>query len=477
MRKRPFLLFLTLLLTTLSPAKQRELHILAVNDMHAAVNAMPALAYVADSLRSLYPSLLVLSAGDNRTGNPVNDMYMPSGYPMVALMNQIGFDASAVGNHEFDVNSLAPLCQLSTFPYLCANMTAEDSTGILVSPYKQFDIDGMKIAVVGAIQITPERGTPDAHPHCMRGVTFESPFDAVPRYEWLSKQSDATILLSHVGYPDEILLAEQCPWLDLIIGGHTHRQLSEEEPLHNGVLLTQNRNGLSQATHITLTIDSGHVVGKKADYIMIGSRKKKNQVVEAMVRTFNENPDFKRVLARAETPFELRNEVGSMVCDALMSETGADIALINYRGIRVRRLPAGGITVNDALEIDPFGNNAVLTTMTGAELERFLLDYSRMNVYQFPHLSGMSADLLVDKNDLSNILKVKLLGPDGKPFNKKKTYRIVTNTYVIAKGGKYAPKAEEVLEKTTSDMVMSYLQKQKTVSYQSKGHLHYIPTK
>ena len=476
--KRLILTLLTLLLTTVLPAQRREVHILAVNDMHAAVDAMPKLAYVADSLRAPYPSLLVLSAGDNRTGNPVNDMYMPSGYPMVALMNQIGFDASAVGNHEFDVNSLAPLCPLSTFPYLCANMTAEDSTGIRVSPYKQFDIDGMKVAVIGAVQITPEKGTPDAHPHCLRGLHFESPFDVVPRYEWLSSKCDATILLSHVGYPDEIRLAEQCPWLDLIIGGHTHRQLSEKEPLHNGVLLTQNRNGLSQATHITLTVDSGHVVGKTAEYVMVSSLKKTNQVANAMVKVFYDNPDFKRVLARAETPFELRNEVGSMVCDAMISETGADVAIVNYRGVRVRRLPVGDITVSDVLEIDPFGNNAVLTTMTGAALERFLLDYSHMNVYQFPHLSGMSANLLVDKNDMSDILKVTLLGPDGKPFKKKKTYRVVTNTYVTAaKGGKHTPKAEVVLEKTTSDMVMSYLQKQKTVSYQGKGHLRYIPTK
>ena len=474
-RKIVFTLFI-LALTTVVPAQQREVHILAVCDAHGAIDPMPKLADIADSLRSLYPSLLILSAGDNRTGNPINDMYQPSGYPMVALMNQIGFHASALGNHEFDVNSLAALCPLSTFPYLCANMTADDSTGIRAIPYKLFDVDGLKVGIVGITQYGVNKA-PDAHPNCLRGLHFESPFDVVPRYEWLSRQCDATILLSHAGYQEDIQLAEQCPWLDLIVGGHTHRQLSEEEPLHNGVLITQNRNMLSQATHITLIVDSGRVVGKTAEYLMVGSHKQKNKVVDAMVNMFNANPYFKQVLAKAETPFEMRNEIGTMVCDALMSETGADIALMNYRGIRIRSMKAGDITVNDALEIDPFGNNAVLTTMTGADLERFLLDYSRMNVYQFPHLGGMSANLLVDKNDPSDILKVTLLGPDGKPFNKKKTYRIVTNTYVIAKGGKYAPKAEEVLEKTTSDMVMNYLQKQKTVSYQGKGRLHYIQTK
>lgn len=476
MRNKPFLTLLLLLLTTLSWAERREVHILAVNDMHASVDAMPKLAAIADSLRALYPSLLILSAGDNRTGDPVSDMYKPSGYPMVALMNQIGFDASAIGNHEFDVNSLPALCPLSTFPYLCANITADDSTGIRALPYKLFDVDGVKLAVIGVVQIGAN-GMPDAHPNCLRGMRFESPLEAVRRYEWLHDKCDATILLSHAGYQDDIKIAGECPWLDLIVGGHTHRQLSENEPLHNGVLITQNRNLLSQCTHIILTVDSGRVVSKQTDYMNVRSRKQQNAVVAAMVRNYNSNPYFKQVLTQAETPFQTRNEIGTMVCDALCSETGADIAIMNYRGIRVRSHKAGNITVGDALEIDPFGNNAVLASMTGAELERFIVDYGRMNVYHFPHLSGMSADLLVDKDDPSNILKVTLRGADGKPLNKKKTYVVVTNTYVTAKGGKYAPTDTQVLERTTSDIVMAYLQKQKTVSYQGKGSLHYIRTK
>ena len=475
MLKRLILTLLTLLLTTVLPAQRREVHILAVNDIHSAMEAMPKLAYIADSLRTLYPDLLVLSAGDNRTGNPINDSYEIPGYPMVALMNQIGFNASAVGNHEFDANSLAPLCPLSTFPYLCANMTAAKSTNIRTQPYKLFDVDGVKVGIIGAVQITPSKGTPDAHPDFLRGIQFESPFDVIPRYKWLSNECDVTILLSHVGYTDDIKLAEQCPWLDLIVGGHSHRQLSEEEPLHNGVLITHNRNTLSQATHITLVVDSGRLVSKSADYVMVSSLKQKNKLVEAMVKTFNENPYFKRVLAHAETPFQMRNEVGTMVCDAMMSETGADVAIMNYRGVRVRRLPAGDITVHDALEIDPFGNNAVMMTMKGDMLEKFIIEYGNMNVYHFPHLGGMSAKIRVDQDDPSQILGVTLQSADGKRFDKNKTYRIVTNTYVIATAKKYVPAELEVLEKTTSDMIMTYLQKQKTVDYLGKGRLHYLP--
>jgi 2',3'-cyclic-nucleotide 2'-phosphodiesterase (5'-nucleotidase family) len=204
--KVTFALLLFLVVTITGSAKPREVHILAVNDVHAAIDQMPLLAGVVDSLRSLYPSLLVFSAGDNRTGNPINDLYQPSGYPMVALMNQIGFNASALGNHEFDNFSLPEVCRLSAFRYICANIQADDTTGVSTVPYQLFDAEGLRIGVVGAIQINKD-GIPDAHPDVLQGLHFESPFTAVPRYEWLRRQCDAVILLSHVGYQDEVRLA------------------------------------------------------------------------------------------------------------------------------------------------------------------------------------------------------------------------------------------------------------------------------
>ena len=77
-------------------AQRREVHILSVNDMHATIDVFPQLAALIDSLRTADPSLLVFSAGDNRTGNPLNDKYEIPAYPMVALMNQGGFNASTL---------------------------------------------------------------------------------------------------------------------------------------------------------------------------------------------------------------------------------------------------------------------------------------------------------------------------------------------------------------------------------------------
>ena len=104
-----------------------------------------------------------------------------------------------------------------------------------------------------------------------------------------------------------------------------------------------------------------------------------------------------------------------------------------------------------------------MMTMKGDMLEKSIIEYGNMNVYHFPHLGGMSAKIRVDQDDPSQILGVTLQSADGKRFDKNKTYRIVTNTYVIATAKKYVPAELEVLEKTTSDMIMTYLQKQKTL--------------
>ena len=98
--------------------------------MHAQLDVFPQLAALIDSLRAEDPSLLVFSAGDNRTGNPVNDKYRIPAYPMVALMNLTGFNGSALGNHEFDVHSLSRLIGLSSFRYICANIFPDDTTNI-----------------------------------------------------------------------------------------------------------------------------------------------------------------------------------------------------------------------------------------------------------------------------------------------------------------------------------------------------------
>lgn len=465
--RRSALLILTLFSAVAVLAQKREVHILSTNDMHANIEAMPQLAAIADSLRSLYPSLLVLSAGDNRTGNPLCDMHPISGYPMVALMNQIGFNASTLGNHEFDAGSLPGLIGLSNFRYICANVYPDPSSGISCVPYQVFDVEGTKVGIIGAIELNPLRGIPDTHPNNLHGLSFRDPIEVVGEYEWLSRECHVTLLLSHVGYDGDVEIAKRYPWLDLIVGGHSHKQLRGNEVV-NGVAITQNRNKLQNVTHTTLTLDSGKVTGRAVEYINVRRYSKKNELVEAMVRHFSNNPAFQRVLAQAATPFESDQEMAIMVCDAYKEKENADIGIENHGGVRIEKLPAGDITVLNILEMEPFNNGAVELTLTGNELYQLLQSYCRGSIWHFPYLSGVVCELTPDPSDKRKLKSFRMLKPNGQKFDMKRTYRVVTNSYVASTSKTLRPEQKRELDWMTSDIIMDYLQKKGSVDYQGR---------
>ena len=471
MKKKFAILWLALSLALTISAEKREIHILSVNDMHAQIGVFPQLAALIDSLRAEDPSLLVFSAGDNRTGNPLNDKYEIPGYPMVALMNQVGFNGSTLGNHEFDVHSLQRLIGLSNFRYICANVFSTDSAGIRTVPYQVFDVAGLKVGVIGVIQLGAQ-GIPGTHPDNLKGIWFTPAMTEISKYEWLSKQCDVTILLSHLGYPDDQEMAKIFPWFDLIIGGHTHTQLKGDEVV-NGVLITQNKNKFNRVTYTTITLEDGKIIDRKAKYIDIKKYAKKNPLVEAMVNHFSDDPKFKRVLATAETPFEAREELGCMMCDAFMSETGADIAVENPGGVRLDSHPAGDITVRDVLEMDPFNNNAVILNLTGEEILRMLTSYCNNILVSFPYVGGMKCELTLDKVNPSRIKSVQLLTPNGKKLDMKRKYRVATNNYITATS-KIPEGAATTLNVQTTDLIMQYLEKQKWIDYQGMRRLEII---
>lgn len=447
-------------------ALRHEVHILSANDMHAAIEAFPQLADVADSLRTLYPGLLVFAAGDNRTGDPLNDMYEIPAYPMVALMNQVGFNATTLGNHEFDStpSGLARLITLSNFSYLCANAFPADSLGIHLRPCQVFDVEGLRVGVVGAVQLGTH-GIPDTHPDNCRGISFKSVNETVAQYEWLRKQCDIVILLSHNGYEADVATSALFPWIDLIIGGHTHTQLDGGE-MHNGILITQNVNRLKKVTHITLVLDGGKVVEKRAENIDVRAWKGQNKVVADMVRFFSDAPAFSRVLTQAAQPFTSYEELGCMMCDAFAAETGADVAIENLGGVRYGELPAGPITVSDVLRLDPFGNEAVVMELTGQELRDMLISCCDNDAFKFPYVSGLCCQVVKDRKDSLSIKKLVLTTPDGGKFNLKRKYRVATNSYVASICDSPRSDQGHAINHKTADLIIAYLEKQQAVNYQ-----------
>ena len=446
---------------------KKEVHILSANDMHAAIECFPRLCFVADSLRALYPDLLILSAGDNRSGDPINDMYEIPAYPMVSLMNIVGFQASTLGNHEFDSGQegLAKLIGMSNFPYLCANIQPAAKTGIHVRPWQMFDVGGVRLAIIGVTALGP-MGKPESHPANMTDLEFTDPLQTVQQYKYLRNQSDVVLLLSHMGYEDDVKLSAELPWVDLIVGGHSHTQLKGGE-IHNGLLITQNVNRLARVTHITLTVENGKVTGKRAENIAIKGVKRENKVVAKLADYFTNNPAFDEILAVNDKPLSTYEELGCLMTDAYLKAANADISLQNYGGVRYDTLSVRGISVKDVLQLDPFQNSLVEMTVTGNEFIDILKMCFVNDQARFPLISGATAEYVLDA-DKKQVKKVVLYGPDGKKLNLKKTYRVVTNNYVQAITPTNRKDEGHSLGIGTAQAIMDLLKAQGHIDYQGK---------
>lgn len=442
-----------------APIGEVEVNILSVNDMHSSIDQFPKFVSMVDSLRAIYPDLLVFSAGDNRTGNPINDQYDPVNYPMIALMNEAGFDLCALGNHEWDANidCLQNDIKRANFPFICANVLVPDTVNLDVESFVIIENQGIKLAVVGMIE-TRHDSIPGTHPVNLTKVSFKNAKDLLPDYQYLKNQSNAVLLLSHCGLEGDMELAEANPWLDAIIGGHSHT-LIEHPSETNGVLITQSGSHLRYATLLKLKFKDGRLVGKSAKVLNVNCVRTEKAEVRKMLDEFNDAPALKEAIAMALTKFENPEEIGCMMTDAIREISGADFAFQNTGGVRVNYLKKGPITVKDVYSMDPFNNEVVVYQMTGSQLKHFILDSYRINGGYPSYVSGMTYTV-------GNNGKSVWIDLEGSTFSTKKSYKVAFNSYMASTVDVRSEDEGSSTFMTSEEMLIAFLKKHKSVDYQ-----------
>ncbi len=438
-------------------ATEAEIVILSVNDMHSNIDLFPKFATLVDSLRAIYPDMLLFSAGDNRTGNPVNDQYNPVNYPMITLMNTVGFDLSAVGNHEWDGNivNLQYDIERADFPFICANVFIPKDVDLDILPMQHFEQQGVKIGVVGLIEVR-HGDIPGAHPDNLKQVSFKRPEVVLPDYKYLRNENDVVLLLSHCGFEDDVELAQANPWLDAIIGGHSHT-LVDHPSETNGVVITQSGSHLKYATLLKIKVKDHKVVGKETVVLNVNARREEKPEVKAMLDEFNDAPALNEALAVATTKFENPEELGSMLCDALCEISGADFAFQNTGGIRVTHLKKGPITVKDVYSIDPFNNEVVVYQMTGEQVKKFILNNYRKNGGYPSYVSGMTYKVSDDGRNV---------WVNGDGFSTNKVYKVAFNSFIASTVNIESVDEGESMFMTSEEMLIEFLKRHKTVDYQ-----------
>jgi 2',3'-cyclic-nucleotide 2'-phosphodiesterase/3'-nucleotidase len=253
------------------------------------------IATLIKGVRAEQANVLLLDSGDTIQGTPLasyfalKDTDKPN--PMVLAMNELGYDAAAVGNHEFNfgLDVLGKVKREAHFPILAANIRQKyDSGPQHFEPYIIKEVAGVRVAIVGFVTpAIPQFELPANYD----GYEFENIVDAARRViPEVRKQADIVVVLAHSGLgPDPATgagglaydlpnenavqaLAEQVPGMDVILFGHTHLEVPER--FVNGVLLVQAKNSGASLARVDLDITRGadahwHVTSKHSTVIPV----------------------------------------------------------------------------------------------------------------------------------------------------------------------------------------------------------------
>ncbi|EBM1284855.1 bifunctional UDP-sugar hydrolase/5'-nucleotidase [Salmonella enterica] len=431
-------------------------------------------------------SVLLLSGGDINTGVPESDLQ--DAEPDFRGMNLIGYDAMAVGNHEFD-NPLTVLRQQekwAKFPFLSANIYQKSTGERLFKPWAIFTRQDIKIAVIG---LTTDDTAKIGNPEYFTDIEFRKPAEeakVVIQELNMNEKPDVIIATTHMGHydngdhgsnaPGDVEMARSLPAgsLAMIVGGHSQDPVcmaSENKKQVNYVPGTPCAPDKQNGIWIVQAHEWGKYVGradfefrngemKMVNYQLIPVNLKKkvtwdNGKSERVLYTpeIAENPQMLSLL----TPFQnkgkaqlevkigsvngllegdrskvrfVQTNMGRVILAAQIARTGADFGVMSGGGIR-DSIEAGDITYKSVLKVQPFGNIMVYADMSGKEVVDYLTAVAQMKPDSgaYPQFANVS---FVAKEGKLTDLKIK-----GEPVDPAKTYRMATLSFNATGGDGY----------------------------------------
>lgn len=459
-----FWLSSAILFAAVAVQSQTTLTLLHTNDLHAHVEptairgkfygGYARQATLIKRLRASEPNTLLLNGGDTFQGTLYFNVY--EGMADLAFMNAAGYDAMAVGNHEFDKGpaALTKFAKWAAFPLLSANLdlTLEPELDQVVSPYVIKEVNGIKVGIIGATTVDLlSISSPGPN---VKMLDLEKELQSIVD-ELTRKRIYHVILVSHCGYEEEKVLASRIRGLDVIVGGHSHSMLGKvdrEGFISRGDYPTVVKNPTGSDCLVVQAWEWGKVLGKirvkfnkigrvsgyeGAEPIVIDDSIPEDQAVKSMLLAL-EAPilELKTKVVGSAAARLSRNDLGGIIADAMLAGTaqqGSQIAFMNPGGVR-SDLEPGDITYGAAISVQPFGNTMVVLDLTGKEitdtLEQMIM---RNNGEGSPMHASKGFEYKIDRSAPAGS-KITNASLNGIPIVPTQTYRIVTNNF-MANGG------------------------------------------
>ncbi len=431
---------------------ETELSIFFINDSHSQIDNFSRIKSIIESTEA-ESNVIVVSSGDIFSGNPLVDFYPEKGYPVIDLMNRVGFDLATLGNHEFDYGQevLQDRMEQADFQFICANMTSSSPLLEQTPAHVTLNEGDLKIIFTGVIETKGKPGEiiPSTHPGKLENLVFQDAADILEDYSGLKEESgsDLHILLSHLGHNDDrgsssdYSVAHDFPYFDAIIGGHSH---SVQDTTINGVHIYQAGAYLDYLGKISLVIKDKKIISEDFELIELGAYPESDEQLNTIIDSYNNNPAFSEVIGTNVIHLTRNRTVGCFYTDALLGYLGTDMALQNPGGIRAD-LDTGDISLMEIYRIDPFGNRLCRYEMTVSEIKSFLKGTG----------AGFYYAGVILENDSSGGIIIK--EPVGNAYRDDRLLSIAINDYIPMVYEEYFPDPAEIYDITTAEAMIHYL--------------------
>ena len=449
--------------------------ILHSNDVHGAIDGYAYMAGLKEEYEAAGANVIVVDAGDYSQGTVY--VSVSKGADAITMMNAAGYDVVTLGNHEFDYGYEQIVNNMKAFngKVLCANVLKDGKS--IYDGHTIVEKGGVKIGFFGLE--TPEAST-KANPALIKGLEFPA---AEKLYEIAKNEvaalkaegADIIVCLAHLGVDNESEpnrsydLYQNVEGIDFIIDGHSHTVMTagkDGQPIQS--------TGTAFANVGLIEIDNATKKITANSLIKVDDTTPKDGEVATLAKKIKAGIDAAYGEVFAKTEVELNGakdpgnrtqetNLGDLITDSMLwkiKQSSADlniaeeniVAITNGGGIRAT-IKKGNITKKDVNTVLPFGNTVAVVYVTGAELLEALeaSTYSTPGaIGGFPQVAGMKFTIDTtkefDKGDLypgstyhqpKSIKRVSIQEINGKPFDPKATYAVVTNNFLAAGGDTY----------------------------------------
>ena len=474
---------LTLALTGVVQAQDSfKLTLLHTNDTHShhepqsnGDGGVARQAAVLKQIRAEGGNTLLLDAGDRFTGTLFHKYYQ--GQENVKLMNALGYDAMALGNHEFDngLEVLGKFVSVAQFAVLSANLSADEVPELgQVAPSATVEVGGQKIGLIGLV--TAETPEITINFPGKERLGWRDDYAAVVNAEAkkLSEEGiNKIILITHIGLGVDENVAAQLQNVDVIVGGHSHSLLSGtykdageqgypesvQDADGNTVYIVQAGDRTKYLGRLDLEFDAeGKITRARGDTILLSRYITPDPDVQAMldelaqpINELKQTPVTGSDGQAVTSQVMLSNKdcrvtecaIGNLISDALRAETGAQIAIMNGGGIRAD-IDEGPVTLGDVLTVLPFGNTVATLKLSGADVLAALENsVSRIGTGsgtgRFAQVSGLRYHFDASREAGSRIISTEVQQADGSfaALDPSAQYSIATNNFMRTGGDGY----------------------------------------